>query len=200
MPVTDTKHENQDRKVSEDRFRLAVDLRKFEIELFWKRSVFFWGFIAAAFVAYGVLRKNEFGFATMIMTCFGLICSVAWMLANFGSKFWQENWEASAVREGRKVGFEDFFLAEQVQDKGLLRARKYSVSRLVICLSCFTVGLWALILGAEVWRSFQTSQPHLEPWIAVPMATATGLTCFYLLIGCRSNPEMRPAQSEEKSD
>ena len=35
----------------------AADVRKFEISLFWQRSLFFWGFIGAAFVAYGVLIK-----------------------------------------------------------------------------------------------------------------------------------------------
>ncbi|HWM68436.1 MAG TPA: hypothetical protein VNO35_17725 [Steroidobacteraceae bacterium] len=34
---------------------LAAEVRKFEIERFWARSIFFWGFIAAAFVAYAQL-------------------------------------------------------------------------------------------------------------------------------------------------
>ena len=31
----------------------AAEARRFEIERFWQRSLFFWGFIGAAFIAYG---------------------------------------------------------------------------------------------------------------------------------------------------
>lgn len=189
--------EQEAKEIAMERFKLAVDLRKFEIELFWKRSVFFWGFIAAAFVGYGVLRDRGFGFATLAITCFGVLCSVSWILINLGSKFWQENWEQAAKMYAKDVAFKEFWLAEPVEDKGLLSAARYSVSRLVISLSCFTTGLWVLILAAEVRRSLQTLEPRLEPWIAVPMAAATGLTCLYLLIGCRSNPDMRLEHSEE---
>lgn len=33
------------------RFDAALATRQFEIDLYWKRSLFFWGFIGAAFVA-----------------------------------------------------------------------------------------------------------------------------------------------------
>ncbi len=35
---------------------MAVDVRKFEIGLFWQRSLFFWGFIAATFLAYANIK------------------------------------------------------------------------------------------------------------------------------------------------
>jgi hypothetical protein len=41
-------------------------VRKFEIDLFWKRSLFFWTFIGAALVAYAALmkeREDELSFA-----------------------------------------------------------------------------------------------------------------------------------------
>jgi hypothetical protein len=34
------------------RFEVALKTRNFEIDLFWKRSFFFWRFISAAFVGY----------------------------------------------------------------------------------------------------------------------------------------------------
>ena len=40
-------------------FDHASDVRKFEIDLFWKRSLFFWTFIGAAFVAYAALMKER---------------------------------------------------------------------------------------------------------------------------------------------
>src|SRR5215208_5954246 len=48
-----------------------------EVERFWKRSLFFWGFIAAAFVAYGVLIEKSDKDLPLAISCFGLICSIA---------------------------------------------------------------------------------------------------------------------------
>jgi len=60
-------------------FDTALDTRKFEIGLFWQRSLFFWGFIAAAFVAYAEVVKepqhdNDIALA---IASFGVVCSVA---------------------------------------------------------------------------------------------------------------------------
>lgn len=33
----------------------ALDIRKYEIDLYWRRAAYFWTFIAAAFVAFGTL-------------------------------------------------------------------------------------------------------------------------------------------------
>jgi hypothetical protein len=46
-------------KQKEKILELAADTRKFEIERFWHRSLFFWGFITAAMVAYGASRQNH---------------------------------------------------------------------------------------------------------------------------------------------
>lgn len=73
--------------------RLAADVRKFEIDLFWRRSLFFWGFIGAALVAYGVMIRESDKSLPFAIACFGFVCSIAWTLANRGSKYWQEAWE-----------------------------------------------------------------------------------------------------------
>ena len=115
------------------RFEVAIDTRKFEIELFWKRSLFFWGFIAAAFIGYGTLVQAKAPELALMIGCFGLVCSVAWTLANRGSKYWQEAWEQKVEREEHNALGEPFFsMVEAVQEwKGAwLRARRYSVSKL----------------------------------------------------------------------
>src|SRR5687768_10339196 len=42
-----------------DRLRYSVDARAQELELFWKRSLFFWGFIASAFVGYAATSEES---------------------------------------------------------------------------------------------------------------------------------------------
>jgi hypothetical protein len=86
-----------DHKKAKRALKYAWDIRKFEIELYWKRSTHFWTLIGAIFAGYFVVLGSDKienkDFYTLIISCAGLLFSVAWHLANLGSKFWQENWE-----------------------------------------------------------------------------------------------------------
>ncbi len=82
----------------------ALDIRKFEIDLYWKRSAYFWALIAATIAAYGLLLSSAMKdgktllFTTQYLlfglSILGCLFSRAWLLVNQGSKFWQANWEA----------------------------------------------------------------------------------------------------------
>jgi len=91
-------------KILKEALKQAYEIRKFEIELYWKRATYFWTFIGAAFVGYAAffntastvdaVHKNaEREFILILIACIGLVFSVAWHCVNKGSKFWQENWE-----------------------------------------------------------------------------------------------------------
>lgn len=84
-----------DLQLRAEALKYALDIRKFEIELYWKRAAYFWTLIAAAFAGYFALRSAEKlrEGPLFLVTCLGLVLSVAWYLVNRGSKFWQENWE-----------------------------------------------------------------------------------------------------------
>ena len=80
--------------------RRAHDLRKFEIENYWKRATYFWAFQLAAFTLFGLIWKEtgEGGalerLALLVPAGLGAISArVGWLTAK-GSKFWQENWES----------------------------------------------------------------------------------------------------------
>ena len=75
----------------------ALDIRKFEIQLYWTRAAYFWTFIAAALAAYGAIQALDNGpnksDLSVIVGCVGFVFSFAWYCVNRGSKQWQENWE-----------------------------------------------------------------------------------------------------------
>jgi hypothetical protein len=85
--------------IASDRLEKILDIRKFEIDLYWKRATYFWTFIAATLTGYGLTATaKEANHENLIMfqfliVCFGLVFSFAWFMVNKGSKFWQENWE-----------------------------------------------------------------------------------------------------------
>lgn len=84
-------------------YQTALDIRKFEIDLYWKRAAYFWAFVGAAFAAYLAIltqKVDETSIdpdtkpqALLLATCIGLIFSTAWYLVNRASKYWQLNWE-----------------------------------------------------------------------------------------------------------
>ena len=39
--------------------KYALEIRKFEIDLYWKRATYFWTFIAAALAGYFLIQKSE---------------------------------------------------------------------------------------------------------------------------------------------
>lgn len=125
----------------------AADVRKFEIERFWHRSLFFWGFISAAFIAFASLSEKKEELFPLLIACFGLVCSFAWTLQNRGSKYWQEAWEQKIEAvEKRVLGTELFSHREPLKTNGHWRAGAFSVSRLAVALSDFTAFIWACLL------------------------------------------------------
>jgi lipopolysaccharide export LptBFGC system permease protein LptF len=70
---------------TEKALKYAIETRKFEIELYWKRASYFWTFIAAIFAGY--LLKGSESELSFLIACVGLVFSFAWFLANKGSKF-----------------------------------------------------------------------------------------------------------------
>ena len=76
----------------------ALDIRKFEIELYWRRAAYFWTLIAAAFAGYFVIlgwqHMVEKRLMAFIVACIGFLFTFAWFQVNRGSKRWQENWES----------------------------------------------------------------------------------------------------------
>jgi hypothetical protein len=159
----------------------AADVRKFEIERFWQRSLFFWGFIAAAFLAYsGSYNKNE-ELLPFLIAGFGVVCSLAWTLQNRGSKYWQEAWEVESVEEN-VLGASLFSNKEPIKSRGLWNAGAFSVSRLAIGLSDFTVIIWCVLLVVAFPRAAIPTWLTQEWTILVPVSIVSLITWIVLAI------------------
>jgi hypothetical protein len=160
--------------------KYAAEIRKFEIGLLWQRSLFFWGFLAAAFTAYGVLYKNGHNDLCVVIACFGVACSVAWTLQNRGSKYWQEAWEqkVNAV-EWDVLRCHLFSNIEPRKSKTFWGARRFSVSSLAIALSDFSVGVWIILVVAAVsdWTiGYYLSLPVLLIALTAVYVVAIGIS------------------------
>lgn len=127
----------------------ALDIRKFEIELYWKRTAFFWAFITVTYVAlFNVLCKfleqpykyYIFRPIIIILSGLGVFFSVAWYLVNKGSKFWQKNWEKHvSLLEKDTIGpLYDIFSNPKTTGsiiKNPIEEYDFSVSKVNMCAS-----------------------------------------------------------------
>ncbi|TDX13030.1 hypothetical protein EDF88_4311 [Buttiauxella sp. BIGb0552] len=72
----------------------AHDIRKFEIELYWKRATYFFAFFTVITAAFGFLfTSKDFNFYAPAAALIGSLFSVCFYFVNIGSKYWQCNWE-----------------------------------------------------------------------------------------------------------
>ena len=86
----------QDEEINKAALKQALDIRKFEIDLYWKRATYFWTFIAATLAGFVAIQSSSIQSKTdmsVLLACLGIVFSFGWLCVNRGSKYWQENWE-----------------------------------------------------------------------------------------------------------
>ena len=179
-------------KRGEKALEQALDIRKFEIEMYWKRASYFWTLIAASFAGFGLtLGKAEFGFFPTVLCCIGLVFSVGWSLVIKGSKQWQENWEnhvemledcvqgplyKTVLRRPKPEGFR-----AQITEF-LTGPASFSVAGINQIISYFTTLVWLVLLIA----SLDIGKGNLSlPKIILVILSA--LTCCFFLIFARTH-------------
>lgn len=125
----------------------AHEIRKFEIDLLWKRAGYVATFQAFLFAALGVsfsadnAESEPFIYVLRLIICVvGAFSSLFWFSINKGSRFWSQNWE-------RHIDFlEDEF--EGKLYKTVLSGDKYksySVSRVNISISVLFLSTWLVL-------------------------------------------------------
>lgn len=137
----------------------ALDIRKFEIELYWKRATYFWAFIGATFAGFLAIQTSSAQHKqdlSVILCCLGVVFSFAWFCVNRGSKYWQENWEKHVdVLEDKVNGplykivlsrnIDDFTKLEKAKDL-ITGPKAISVSKVNQVISLYVFLLWVTLL------------------------------------------------------
>jgi hypothetical protein len=129
--------------------------RDFEIDKFWTRSAYFWGFIALIFGGYiSVLTgkntlKAEAMYLDLYLILLGIIFSVAWLLVIKGSKQWQENWEAHIDK------LEDDITGPLHKTVYYTGTDFYSVSKINAILARIIIITWSLLLVQYIFKNIE---------------------------------------------
>jgi len=140
----------------------AHDIRKFEIEMYWRRSAYLWTLHGAALAGLALIlstvtlsedclrpasettEKCNLDWVRLVVIvaiwCFGTFTAFVWLLLLRGAKFWQNNWE-------RHVDFlEDQISGALYKTYPVTKFdAPYSVSKLNELMAGFTLLMWILI-------------------------------------------------------
>ena len=176
------------------RYEAATQARQFEIDLFWKRSLFFWGFQAAALVALAATHDKSPWLAVAVAS-FGSMCAWVWTLANRGSKYWYESWEKKLQSAEVMLTGPLFSEIEPEKDpEKWLSSKRYSVSRLAIGLSDYAVVFWLTLLSYEVASQWGCSvRPAVHTTLASLFVAGSVVYALVLRAKCaKHDPPRKP--------
>jgi hypothetical protein len=191
---------NQNQTNFQQALEKALEIRKFEIDLYWKRTTYFWAFIAIAYAGYFALyaadkisfaEKHE---ALLLLASIGMIFSFAWFLANKGSKFWQENWEKHVdMLEHLVYGplYKTTLDNRQFSPLHITLPFQYSVSKINQILSLFVTFVWFFLTCREVSciHGFEERYPWINEIIIGVLTMATGIYLYFRTRGGTGNKE-----------
>lgn len=133
----------------------ALEIRKFEIELYWSRASYFWAIIALALGGFFALEERADTSDGFVVACIGLAFSWAWYLVNRGSAFWQRNWAGHVdLLENSQTGplHKSIITRESHKLHYPLAPYKFSPSRLNVMLSIFVCSIWLFLAVRTAYR------------------------------------------------
>lgn len=182
--------------ITSKRLEKILDIRKFEIDLYWKRATYFWTFIAASLTGYGLTvtakdanQVNIMKFQFLII-CLGLVFSFAWFLVNKASKFWQENWEKHLdLTEDSVIGpLYKTTISKESYSSFWMPTKAYaaSVSKINQILSLFVFVIWiGLLLNLFISKQIIFCK-HIDFYFTITGILTAG-AIIYLILGTRTS-------------
>lgn len=142
-----------------------LELRKFEIENFWKRTLFFWGTIALIYAGFFKADLKDY---QILISLIGFLFNIIFSLSIRGSKYWQEHWETIAVVYENELKFDLFKhntqrLVRKNSKSIFTRPYRFSVSKLTMLLSDLSVILWIILWIEQLLVLLEDKKIKIEP-------------------------------------
>ncbi|HFK6417233.1 hypothetical protein KGP24_08830 [Enterobacter sp. JBIWA008] len=153
----------------------AHDIRKFEIELYWKRATYFFAFFTVVTTAFGLTLSNyRYSHLAPAIAIIGVVFSCCFYYVNVGSKYWQENWEFIIDKiEYYITGnlYKAFFFESE-------HTKRPSVSKINIYLSRFIIAVWLACFCYSFYNIF-SSHLYLSIFYFLAFIYSVGTTLFF---------------------
>ncbi|HTB52938.1 MAG TPA: hypothetical protein VK718_09215 [Ferruginibacter sp.] len=144
----------RNKSILEKAYTKAWENRNYEIDKFWTRAAYFWGFIVLIFGGYISLLTSDHSEKAievrldLYLLLLGFLFSLSWYLVILGSKCWQQNWEAHIDR------LEDYVSGPIYRTIFYSGDRYYSVSKLNEVMALVVFLVWCILLGQYINSHF----------------------------------------------
>lgn len=197
-----------DKEKLEEAFKIALDTRKFEIELYWKRTGYFVLFIGAVFVGYcNIINTAKEGISKcqqewllLLLSALGFLLSLLWYMANRGSKFWQENWEAHIEELSTHLGVPIFGIIKRREHSiwNPMQEYPFSVSKVNQMVSLIITFAWLLMLRKEIRESKLLENIPFSDWYKVLAGGIVIMLSFLIIICCCKGFAAKESRKRDK--
>jgi hypothetical protein len=187
-----TEKEKEQKSTKAEALKYALEIRSFEIELYWKRATYFWAFIGATLAGYGAVQASSIApkqDLAVALSCLGLVFSFGWFCVNKGSKQWQENWENHVdLLEDDIIGPLYKIVLGRPKSTGIITKIErfiagpgpYSVTKINQMISLFVTVLWGYLL----WITLHSPRwPFKDGKYTLIIAMAVIACCLFLKLG-----------------
>ena len=170
----------------EKAYEKAWENRDFEIDKFWTRAAYFWGFIVLIFGGYVTIIAGENTEKAIKMhldlyfLLLGFLFSISWYLVILGSKSWQRNWEAHIDH------LEDYVSGPLYKTIFYSGNRFYSVSKLNEVMAIVVIIVWCALLGQFFVSDFKLYNDGQIDFMASIAVVLTMLFAVVLKFGYSS--------------
>lgn len=182
--------------------RMAMEIRKFEIDLYWKRANYFWLFVAAFFIGYyqtiPVSGSKDTTVENFLFIIGGYLFSLGWFFVNRGSKYWQENWEKHIAVLSKKLNIPIFELLMSYKSGvwHLWKPYPYSVSRVNQILNFCIIVIWIILLFVRVYKTSLGCE-CTEFWL---LLTLVGVSILTYMLHCFSRSFVLRHKTDHSKD
>ncbi|GHT52144.1 hypothetical protein FACS1894106_0200 [Spirochaetia bacterium] len=157
-------------------------IRNFEIDKYWTRVAYFWGFIVLIFGGYiSVITSDDIDkiknmHIDFLLLLLGFLFSLAWYLVSLGSKTWQLNWEAH-------IDWLEDIIAYPIYKTIYYKHNKfYSVSKINEVMAIIIMLVWAGLIIQNLLTNYTFLKGKID-WFATISLLLTLVFTIVLLRG-----------------
>lgn len=193
--ISTSEKEEEEKEQIKKALEIALDTRKFEIDLYWKRTAYFVLFISAVFIGYyNIIQTDDSIIGTyqkewllLLLAALGFLLSLLWYIANRGSKFWQENWEAHIEQLSMYSGVPIFSIINKREHsiRNLMQEYPFSVSKVNQMVSLIITFTWLIMLCKEMGLSKLLENIAYSCWYKVVVGGIVIMLSFAIIICCK---------------
>jgi hypothetical protein len=175
------KYSCEDKNKLEEAYKKIWEIRNFEIDKYWTRTAYFWGFIVIIFGGYmSIIAGDKISEISkmhldLYLVLLGYLFSLAWYLVSLGSKSWQLNWETH-------IDFLENYISGPIYKTVYYKNTFYSVSKINEIMAIVVILVWIGLFIQNIYENYEFLNGSID-WFATISILLALLFTMILICG-----------------